>query len=384
MSTETLPRNFEEFDEKRRGSFMKIKEYKENGGRLVGFLCSYSPLEIVEAAGAAPVGLCGTNNETIPEAEEVLPKNLCPLIKGTYGFAYTEKCPFTYYSDFILGETTCDGKKKMYELLNDLKETYVMQLPQGQGRSWAAAAWREECALLKEKLEETYGVEVTDDDLRDAARARNEFRDAVTEMYALQELVPPAMTGVEMMSTMAASAFSFNVRDYTAQIRAKVAEKRAAYEAGERPVPASAKRILLTGCPSFGTLNKTAASIERNGGVIVCMDDCSGPRTQTMHVDEDADDILGAIAERYLGINCSVMTPNGGRMDNTAAMCERYQVDGVIDIVLTACHTFNVESALMKAKMAELGIPYMKIETDYNPNDSGQLDTRIAAFIEML
>ncbi|WP_302718187.1 2-hydroxyacyl-CoA dehydratase family protein, partial [uncultured Senegalimassilia sp.] len=77
-----------------------------------GYLCSYSPLELVDAAGAGAVGLCGMNNETIPDAETVLPKNLCPLIKGTYGFALTNKCPFTYFSDMILGETTCDGKKK--------------------------------------------------------------------------------------------------------------------------------------------------------------------------------------------------------------------------------------------------------------------------------
>lgn len=160
--------------------------------------------------------------------------------------------------------------------------------------------------------------------------------------------------------------------------------RRSAYEAGERPVSAEEKRILLTGCPSSGAIKKVGMSIERNGGVIVCLDDCSGERTQRTMIDPDADDILGAIAERYLGIHCSVMTPNGGRMENTAAMCEKYHVDGVVDLTLTACHTFAVESKLMRRKMEEIGVPYLHIETDYAPGDQGQIVTRIAAFIEML
>ena len=178
-----LPRNYEEFAEARKGAFMKVKDFKENGGKLIGYLCSYTPLEIIEASGASAVALCGTSNETVADAEEVLPKNLCPLIKGTYGFAYTEKCPFTYYADFIVGETTCDGKKKMYELLNDLKETYVMQLPQNQERAWGREGWRQELELLKEKVEQTYGVQITDDMLRQAARNRNAFRRAILDLY---------------------------------------------------------------------------------------------------------------------------------------------------------------------------------------------------------
>lgn len=379
-----LPSNYEEFAEARKASFMKVKEFKEQGGRLVGVLCSYTPCELIEAAGAVAIGLCGTNNETVPNAEEVLPKNLCPLIKGTYGFAYTEKCPFTYFSDFIVGETTCDGKKKMYELLNELKETYVLQLPQTQERTWSNEVWRNELDLLKEKLERTYNVTITDNDLREAVRNRNKLREATSEMFEMQLSEPPMMKGVDIMATMAASTFSFNIKEYTAAIREKIDTTRAAYEAGERPVSTEAKRILLTGCPAAGVMSKVGAAIENNGGVIVCLDDCSGPRTQSERIDPEAEDIMQAIADRYLAINCSIMTPNTNRRKNTVEMCHTYKVDGVVDIVLTACHTFNVESELMRRDMEKLGIPYMKIETDYAPNDQGQIDTRIAAFIEML
>ena len=379
-----LPRTFEEFNDQRKAAFIKVKDYKQAGNRLVGFLCSYTPLEIIDAAGAACVGLCGTSDEVIPDAEKVLPANLCPLIKSTYGFAYSQKCPFTYFSDMIIGETTCDGKKKMYELLGELKRTHILHLPQSRDRSFEREGWYEECKLLKEELEDLYGIQITDDDLRAAVRRRNRLRAAQLAMFELQTAEPAAMSGVDLMSTMFAGTFSFDIDAYTEQLEQKVASLRAAYDAGERPIPADAKRILITGCPVGGVINKIGRTIEQNGGVVVCMDDCSGERTAKMMIDPEAPDILRAIADRYLDINCSVMTPNDGRMENTLKMIEKYHVDGVVENVLQACHTFNVESARMQAAVEGAGVPYMKIETDYSAGDQGQIETRIAAFIETL
>lgn len=384
MDNFELPKTFDEFVDARKAGFLKAKEFKEKGGKLAGCLCSYTPSEIMEAAGVATVGLCGTSNEVIPDAEKVLPKNLCPLIKSTYGFAYTQKCPYTYFSDIIIGETTCDGKKKMYELLNDIKETYILHLPQSQERSYAKDVWYEEVKLLKEKMEEKFGVEVTDEKLREAVKRRNRLRKAMCEMYQLQENCPPAIKGTEMMMALQQGTFTFDVEQQIENVEKKVKDAKEAYERGEYPVPKSAKRILLTGCPSGGVIQKVGMVIEDNGGVIVCLDDCSGERTNKLLVDEDADDILRAISDRYLAINCSVMTTNEGRLDNTKNMIEKYKVDGVIEVVLQACHTFNVEAELMKNMVEDMGIPYMKLETDYSTTDSGQIETRIAAFIEML
>nr|WP_270297283.1 double-cubane-cluster-containing anaerobic reductase [Eggerthella sinensis] len=312
-------------------------------------------------------------------AEEPLPAH-----QGTYGFALTEKCPYTYFSDLIVGETTCDGKKKMYELLADLKDVHVLHLPQSQARSWAADIWYEEVKLLVQELERRFDVSITDEKLRDAVRLRNRYRRALVRLYELQRSEPPAMRGVELMSTLLASTFSFDVETFVAQLEALGDERARAYAEGERPVPASAKRIMLTGCPSGGVINKVGKAIEDNGGVVVCLDDCSGERTNRLMVDEDADDILRAIADRYLAINCSVMTPNEGRLDNAAAMARAYRVDGVVEVVLQACHTFNVEAEHVRRRMEAEGIPYLKLETDYSQGDTGQVETRLGAFLEMV
>lgn len=383
MNTQ-LPNKFDEFVEARKQGFLAAKEFKDKGGMLAGCLCSYTPMEVLDAAGIAAVGLCGTSNETIPDAEKVLPKNLCPLIKGTYGFAFTQKCPYTYFSDIIIGETTCDGKKKMYELLNDLKETYVLHLPQSQERAYAGDIWYEEIKLLCKKLEEKFGVEITEENLRKAVKTRNKLRKAVCEMYEMQTSVPPAMKGTDIMLELQRGTFTFDVEKQLENIQNKVAEMKKVCQENGSPNSKKAKRILLTGCPSAGVIQKVGVTIENNGGVIVCLDDCAGERTNQMMIDENADDILRAISDRYLSINCSVMTKNNGRIENTKKMVEKYKVDGIIEVVLQACHTFNVESAKMSEMAEEEGIPYMKLETDYSTSDSGQIETRIAAFIEML
>ena len=385
MKDLSLPKKFEEYVDIRKQGFIRAMDYKKNGGKIAGCLCTYTPQEILDAGGIGSVGLCGTSNETIPDAEKVLPKNLCPLIKSTYGFAMTEKCPYTYFSDIIIGETTCDGKKKMYELLGEIKDVHVMHLPQGKDRPYIYDNWYQECVYLKEVLEKKFDIEITEEKLREAAKKRNELRKLYVEMYQLQKNVPPVMKGTDIMIAMQKGTFSLDVDTQIENIKQLIKESKENYfEKGERPVSKKEKRILITGCPSGGLIEKVGIVIEENGGVIVCKDDCGGERTNTQMIDESADDIMRAISDRYMEINCSVFTPNDARIENTLNMVEEYKVDGVIELVLQACHTFNVEAAKMERAVEDMGVPYMKLETDYSKSDSGQIETRIAAFIEML
>ena len=124
-----LPEIFEEFGEKKREAFLEIKEYKDKGIPVIGMYCAYFPTELAMAVGAIPVGLCSFANETIPAAERDLPKSMCPLVKSSYGFAISDRCPFFHFADLVIGETTCDGKKKMYEYMSDFKDVFVMELP---------------------------------------------------------------------------------------------------------------------------------------------------------------------------------------------------------------------------------------------------------------
>ena len=141
---------------------------------------------------------------------------------------------------------------------------------------------------------------------------------------------------------------------------------------------------MLTGCPTNGVINKVPKSIDDNGGVVVVNDSCAGERTQRIQVDPEADDIYGALADKYLEINCSVMSPNQDRMKTMIDIAREYDCDGVVEVILSCCHTFNIESVLVQQACEEAGLPYLKLETDYSQGDAGQIDTRIAAFLETI
>ncbi|WP_291569077.1 double-cubane-cluster-containing anaerobic reductase [Clostridium sp. UBA2485] len=378
-----LPKNFEEFNETRRNGFIKVKELKDKGQKVVGTFCTFAPVEAIYAAGAYPISLCAVSEETIPDAEKHLPKNLCPLIKASYGFALTDKCPYTYFSDLIVGETTCDGKKKMYEYLEEIKPLHVMQLPQNTNREHALKVWKEEIKYFIEKLENQFNVKVTEEALKEAIKTRNEERTVLKELYSLGKLNPAPISGLQLHKIIDATHYTFDKKEQNRMLKETIEDIKANYDA-KKDTYKNGPRILITGCPIGGVADKVLTAIEESGGVAVCFENCSGIKEKIRLVDETKDPI-DALAEKYLSIPCSVMAPNDGRLDLISQLVDEFSVDGVIDITLQACHTYNVETHRIKKFVnEEKKIPYMSIETDYSTSDIGQLKTRMAAFIEML
>ena len=383
MSNNNLPEIFETFADARKKGFLTMKAEKDKGRNVVGIFCTYTPREIIYAADALSVSLCSTSDETIPEAEKHLPKNLCPLIKSSYGFAITDKCPYMYFSDLIVGETTCDGKKKMYELLGEVKDTHVMQLPHTRN-SYSFELWKNEIKELIKKLEEKFNVEITEEKLKDAIKLCNEERNVMKEFFSLAKLVPSPVKGTEMHDVMNSSNFKFDKKEFFEEIRKTTQNMKERYDKGETPFTKDTPRILITGCPTGGVVDKVIKQIEEIGGSVVCIENCVGTKNFEMLVDEENKDPIEAIAERYINIPCSIMTPNDGRMERIKQYIEDYKVDGVVDVTLTACHTYAVETEKVRRATEELGKSYLQIETNYSNSDAPQLRTRLEAFVEML
>ncbi|MGE4272557.1 MAG: double-cubane-cluster-containing anaerobic reductase [Desulfitobacterium sp.] len=383
MSENQLPSQFESFGEARQQGFLAVKNLKDQGKKVAGVFCTYAPLELVLAAGAVPVGLCAFSDETIPEAEKVLPRNLCPLIKSSYGFAVTDKCPYMYFSDLMIGETTCDGKKKMYELLGEIKNLHVMQLPQSQNDEASKELWYKEVLRLKERIEQDFGVTITDENIKKAIKIKNEERKLLKEFYELSKACPPPITGAEQLKVLYGSQFKFDPETKLRDIREAIDKVKADQANGVENVAKSAKRILITGCPLAGVTEKVVKAIEESGGVVVAYENCIGIKPIENLVDETIDPYQ-AIADRYLKIGCSVMTPNTNRMELLTRLVDEFKVDGVVEMTLQACHTYNLETAQIRNLMQKEDVPFISVETDYSTSDAAQLKTRLAAFIEML
>ena len=379
-----LPADFESYPEARKRGFLRMKELKDSGAKVVGLFCSFVPVEIIYAAGALPVGLCSFTDEPIPAAESRLPKNLCPLIKASYGFALTDTCPYFYFSDLVVGETTCDGKKKMFELLGELKQTYVMQLPHSRSTE-SLRFWKSEIIAFKEKVEQFFGVTITDEELRKAIHRKNHEREVMRAYLELGKLDPAPMSGYEMGTRLDAGSFSFGLDQRCRLVEERTAEIRAEWEANRKGKPSLKPRLLVTGCPNAGVREKVIRAVEEMGADIVAFDTCNGMRDKVELVDESNPDPYEALAIKYLNINCSVMSPNDSRKEYLERMIDEYHVDGVIEIVLQSCHTYDVEAYFIKRMVTEKKhLPYLNIETDYSQADKGQISTRLAAFLETI
>lgn len=218
---------------------------------------------------------------------------------------------------------------------------------------------------------------------RSAVREENAVRRSLKRFYSTMRHEPTPMTGHDMFKVLYGTTFKLDRSVIPAEIDALTDTIEKEYAAGKRQD--KKPRILITGCPMGGATEKVIRAIEENGGVVVAYENCTGTKNVERLVDEEAEDIYQALAERYLAIGCSVMTPNPNRYESLDSLIDEYHVDGVVEMVLQACHTYSVESKSIRDFVTKKkNIPYIYIETDYSTTDVGQLSTRLAAFVEML
>jgi benzoyl-CoA reductase/2-hydroxyglutaryl-CoA dehydratase subunit BcrC/BadD/HgdB len=359
--------------------------HQENGGKVFGTFCVYVPDEIVIAADAIATGLCGGSQFWVPDGEKVLPTNTCPLIKASVGARLGRTCPFFRIADMYVGETTCDGKKKAWEILAGDVPVHVMDLPQMK-RAKDIEKWADEIKEFKAVVEKETGNEVTAEKLGAAIKMINDKRRALARLYDFRknEKLPISGKDCLLISQIAfyddPARFAQMTNRLCDELEKRVAEGVSVFAEGT-------KRIMLTGTPLAIPNWKLHNIVETSGGAVVCEEMCTGTRYFERLVDETketVDEQIAAIADRYMGINCACFTPNSARIDDIIRLAKEYKVDGVIDVNLKFCSLYDTEGYSVEKALKEAGIPVLGIETDYVDSDAEQLRTRISAFLEML
>ena len=383
----SLPEHFEDFAEARREGFLKVKELKDKGEKICGAFCQYTPSEIIYAAGLYQVALCGRSPDPIKTAETRLPANLCPLIKASYGHAMEESCPYAYFSDVVVGETTCDGKKKMYELLGELKPMQVIHLPNVPDYERSLEMWTEEIRAFAKGLEEKFNVTITDDMLNESIEWCNKERIQAARIYELGKYDPPAITGTKMNDIMEGEQYMFDREAKYNKINEILDQCEKNWHDGIYPYEPDPNRprLIVSGGGYGGVSAKTINVMEELGGAIVCYEGCCGISSRRRLVDEDRSrDPYVRIAEKYIEVPCAVVSPNYRRMDQVRETIKEWHADGYVSITLHSCNPFAIETENIRRVCEEMDIPLLHIETDFYPGDAGQIRTRIEAFLEMI
>lgn len=363
----------------------EIMAAKKEGRVVVGNFCIFVPEELILAVDGVSIGLCAGSQGPIPEAEKVLPRNICPLVKSAYGYARSKSSPYFQAVDFICGETTCDAKKKTWELLDREIPTHVMEIPQMK-REKDRVLWLEEVREFKEKLEKMSGKTITPDNLAAAIAVMDQKRSALQRLNNLRHRSPTPISGRDALLVEQIAFYDDPVR-FADKANALCDELEQRVAKGEFAAPVGAPRIMISGSPMALPNWKVHNLVEGAGGVVVNEESCIGTRyfsDNVAAVVPEPEQQLAALTERYMKINCACFTPNDARIEQVIAEARRSGADGIIHYSLAFCHTYLIESIKIREVCAREEIPFLAIESDYSAEDSGQLQTRIEAFLEQV
>ena len=368
---------------------LRIKELidgKAEGKKVVGSFCVFVPEEIVRATGATLVGLCTGADFATEEVDKYLPRNTCALIKSAFGFKLGKVCPYLESADMIVGENTCDGKKKSYETLDDLvPNLYVMDLPQvhsNEGKALLAAEYER----FKTAMEELTGVQITPERLKEGIEIVNNRRAAMHRLYKLRAHDPAPISGLDALLINQVAFYDDPVR-FTDSVHKICDELEERIAQGQGAKAKGAPRLLFSGCPMAVPNWKLPWVVESAGAVLVGEESCVGERGTRNLVDDSGqtvEELMAAIVDRYWKIDCAVFTPNPERPEHIKQMAADYKAQGVIHYGLQFCQPYAMEAIPVEKKVEAGGIPTLRIETDYSMEDAEQLKTRVEAFLEMI
>ncbi len=368
---------------------LRIKELldeKKENRKIVGSYCVFVPEELVLASGATLVGLCSGADFAVEEVEKFLPRNTCSLIKSSFGFKLGKVCPYLESADMIVGENTCDGKKKAYETMDTMVDNlYVMDLPQvksEQGRQLLKAEYER----FKTAVEALTGNKITVPALKEGIAVVNAKRSALHRLATLRKADPSPISGLDAL--LANQVFFYdNPARFTASVNKICDELEVRIKENQGVAAAKTPRVLISGCPMAVPNWKLPFIVETSGAVIVGEESCVGERGTRHLVDDSGQTIeamMDAITDRYFKVDCAIFTPNPDRCAHIVEMVKAYKADGVIHYGLQFCQPYIMESMPVEKQLEKLGIPCLRIETDYGMEDAGQLKTRVDAFVEQI
>ncbi|MCK5115689.1 MAG: 2-hydroxyacyl-CoA dehydratase [Candidatus Aegiribacteria sp.] len=358
----------------------EILDYRNNGGKSLGTFCIYVPDEIALAASVLTIPLCGGSGWTVDYADKMLPRDICPLVRSTFGMAISGTCPYKTLKEYPLGETTCDAKKKTWDLFG----IPSMEVPQKKNKE-DKALWISEVKKFMGDMEKISGVQVTAENLRESIRKCNRKRTVLQKISEYRKLRKPPISGLDAL-LVSQVALNMDIDSFINAGKELITELATRVEKGISAYDNDGVRVLFAGTPSPMGYAKVHWAAETSGLQIVADESCTGIRYYRDQIQEDLDtldEMIEAVAERYFKIDCPCFSPNKERFDNIINVIEEFQVEAVVHNILQFCHGFNIEAGALDNMLKDNDIPSLKIVCDYSEEDGEQIKVRMEAFREI-
>jgi bzd-type benzoyl-CoA reductase N subunit len=355
-----------------------IKEWKNQGKKVIGWQCTYVPEELIHAAGMLPIRVTGDSRELeMEDANSYMYINTCSFIRSCLELVLRKEFDFL---DGYVSSATCDGSRRLADVWRNylsIPLIYILTVPR-KFTERAHQLYKTEVQEMKGQLEDQCGVKITDSALRESIKLFNRTRELLRNLYELRKAEAPPVSGAETMEVVNA-AFRMPKEQYNELLEKLLEEATSSGRTLESKV-----RLMINGSP----LNNPEfiQTIEDLGGLVVVDELCMGTRYWWESVDTNPDlDPLEAISRRYLNnFPCARMVPSDGRFDQVLELAKDYRIDGVVNEIIRYCVPYAHDEPLIRERLENQGIPVLELDVEYGVTGSGQIRTRAQAFIEML
>lgn len=355
--------------------------------KIIGTYCMMVPQELIYAVGAENVKLCSGSFTAFSIGEDITPRDACPLVKAVAGMQDIGQLSPYSDCDLMVVPITCDCKKKLASLLAEQTQVHVMQVPSIRQSDELLELYLEELYNLLPVLEEVTGNKITMNSLLDGVGAVGCAQVQMSRFLKLKREKTMLIRGTHAMAAM--NALSYMPIDIWTDAMEKLNDELEARKRNGTVITRKKQpRILLTGSPVVFPNIKIPLLIEEMGGALVADETCMGERflyDPLVACDQSFDGYLRAMATRSIRpCTCPTFLDSSTRLYRLKQMIKDSQVEGVVYHVLRGCLVYDFEYQLIEEEMGKLGIPIIRVETDYNEEDIEQLRIRIEAFVELI
>ena len=355
-----------------------LERWRGGGGKVVGFFCSMVPEELFMAAGLLGFRMRATGSTGTDLADAYFTNLNCSFPRHCFNLALEGEFEFL---DGVVSINSCDHIRRLHDNWErnvDTRFLHFMSLPRQSGPD-QIAWYTQECSMLRDALRKEFGAGLGDDDVRSAIRLANQTRRLQRSLYALRKQKRPPISGEQALIVMVAGT-AMPKQEYNTLLVQLLADLE-----GKQGDGGHRARLMVTG----GILDDPAwvRAVESVGGLVVTDGTCYGGRLMWQDVDEDAADPIEALARYYLAERPScprLFDTQEQRTSFTVKMCREFDCDGIVGEKMMFCDQWDVENYMLGTDLAEEGIPFLKVDREYLTSGTGQLKTRVQAFIESM
>jgi benzoyl-CoA reductase subunit C len=356
----------------------QILENKRQGNKVFGWLCTYVPEEIIHAGGILPVRVTGYSQEMeLEDGNAYMYINNCSYSRSCLQMGLRGEYKFL---DGMVAGSTCDGARRLYDLWQHYIKTpfhHILTVPRKYTEK-AHALYYQQVEQFKERLEEFTGRQITDEKLRHSIDVYNTSRALLKQLYELRKADTPPISGAETMEVLNAS-FRMPKELFNQWL------EQLLDELGKSSVTHQGRaRLMVTG--SVMNNPEFIRSIEAQGGLVVTDELCTSTRYWSDPVVlKEGQNSVEAISRRYLSnFPCARMVPSDERFNRILNLVKDFKVDGVISQIIRYCVPYAHDLPLLKDRLKGPEIPVLALDVEYGTSGSGQIQTRVQAFLEML